>query len=151
MNKYRSCQLYQTYSLTTPTGAINRAVVGLSRAHLSSLVSMPLLIKAMMPEQTLVVISRVAAPVVQTLKSMRTGHTSCSSFSRRVGLGIGLATLSQVPIVLNSVRTTTFLTFSTLSITSICWMFQVPTIATLDNLRVHSSPSYYSSIPSKVK
>ena len=93
----------------------------------------------------------MVAPVVQTLKSMRTEHTSCSSLSRRVGLGIGLATLSQVSIVLNSVRTTTFLILSTLSITGICWVSPVPTIVTLDNLRVHGSPSYYSSIPPKVK
>jgi len=86
--------LYQTYSLTTPTRAIDRAVVGSSRAHLSSLVGMPLLVKAMAPEWTFVVISSMIILAVQTLESMRTRHTSCSCLSRRVRLGIGLATPS---------------------------------------------------------
>ena len=56
---------------------------------------MPLLVKAMALEWTLIVVSRVVAFAVQTLKSVRAGHSSCSSLSRRVGLGIGLATPSH--------------------------------------------------------
>jgi len=70
------------------------ALVGSSRVHLSSLVGMPLLVKAMAPKWTLVVISRVVTPAVQTLESVRTGCTSCSSLSRRVRLSISLAILS---------------------------------------------------------
>jgi len=51
--------------MTTPTGAIDSAVVSSSRAHLNSLVSMPLLVKVIAPEETLVVISRVVTLAVQ--------------------------------------------------------------------------------------
>ena len=90
-------------------------MVGSFKAHLSSLVGMPLFVKAMVPEWTFVIVSRVVAPAVQTLESVRIGCTSCSGLSRRIGLGIGLVTPSQQSVVLNSVRTTTFLTLSTLS------------------------------------
>ena len=66
-------------------------MVSLSRAHLSSLVSMPLLVKAMVPKKTLVFISRVVTLAIQTLESVRTRCTICSCLSRRVRLGIGLA------------------------------------------------------------
>jgi len=55
---------------------------------------MPLLVKAMAPKWTLVVVSRVVTPTVQTLESVRAGHSSCGSLSRRVRLGIDLATPS---------------------------------------------------------
>ena len=64
-------------------------MVGSFRAHLSSLVSIPLLVKAMAPEGTLVVISRVITLAVQTLESIRV--RCISHFFRRVRLGIGLA------------------------------------------------------------
>ena len=126
------------------------AVVSSSRAHLSSLVSMPLLVKVMAPEGTLVVVSRVVSPAVQTLESVRTGHTSCSSPSRRVRLSVSLATSSQEPVVLNSVRTTTFLTLSTLSTTGMCWVSPAPVVATLGHSKVHSSPSDCSCVMPKV-
>ena len=131
--------------------AMDVAEVGSSRAHLSSLVGMPLLVKVMVPKWTLVVISRVVAPAVQTLESVRTGHTSYSSLSRRVRLSVSLATPSQEPVVLNSVRTTTFLTLSALSTTSMCWVSPALAIATLSNPRVHSSPPDCSSMTLKVK
>ena len=81
---------------------------------------MPLLVKAMVPEGTLVVVSRVIPLAVQTLESVRTRYTICSRLSRRVRLGISLAIPSQQSVVLNSVRTTTFLTLSTLSVTGMC-------------------------------
>ena len=112
--------MYQTYSLTTPTGAIGSAAVGSSRVHLSSLVRVPLLVKAMAPKWTFVVISSMVTPAVQTLESVRTGRTSCSGLSRRVGLSVSLATPSQQSVVLNSVRTTTLLTLSALSATGMC-------------------------------
>ena len=143
--------MYYTYSKTSPTGAIDSAVVSSSRVHLSSLIGMPLLVKAMMPKGTLVVVSRVITLAVQILESVRTRYTSCSCLSRRVRLGIGLATPSQQSIVLNSMRTTTFLTFSALSMTGMCWMSPVPTIATLSNSRMHSSPPDYSSMTLKIK
>ena len=136
--------------MTTPTRAIDSAVVCSSRAHLSSLVGMPLLVKVVMPEETFVVISRVVPLAVQTLESVRTRYTS-SHLPRRVRLGIGLATPSQQSVVLNSMRTTTFLTFSVLSVTSICWVTPVPAIATLGYSRVHSSPSDCSCVMPKVK
>jgi len=143
--------LYYTYLLTIPTGAIDSAVVGLSRVHLSSFISIPLLVKAMAPKWTLVVISRMVTLVVQTLESVRTGCSSCSSLSRRVRLGIGLAIPSQQSVVLNSMRTTTFLTLSTLSAAGMCWVFPVPAIVTLGNLWVHGSPSDCSCVMSKVE
>ena len=126
-------------------------MVGSSRVPLSSLVSMPLLVKVVTPKGTLVIISRVVIPAVQTLESVRAGCTSCSSLSRRVRLAIGLATPSQEPIVLNSMRTITFLTLSILSVTGMCWVSPVPTIVTLSNSRVHSSPLDCSSKVPKVK
>ena len=112
---------------------------------------MLLLVKVMVPEGTLVVISRVISLAVQILESVRARCTSCSCLPRRVRLGIGLATPSQQSVVLNSMRTTTFLIFSILSMTSICWMFPAPTIATLSDLRVHSSLSDYGSMTLKIK
>ena len=55
---------------------------------------MPLLVKAMVPEETLIVISRVVTLVVQTLEHVRTGYSSCSSLSKRIRLGISLVTSS---------------------------------------------------------
>ena len=81
---------------------------------------MPLLVKAMAPERTLVVISRVILLTVQTLESVRTRYTICSGLPKRVRLGISLVIPSQQSVVLNSMRTTTFLTFSTLSMIGMC-------------------------------
>ena len=66
-------------------------------------------------------------------------------------VGIGLATSSQQSVVLNSVRTTIFLTFSALSMIGMCWMFPVPAIVTLSNPRVYSSPLDCSCVILKVK
>ena len=126
-------------------------MVSLFRAHLSSLISMPLLVKAMVPKETLVVISRVITLVVQTLESVRIGCTSYSCLPREIRLGIGLATPSQQSMVLNSMRTTTFLTFSVLSMTDICRMSLVPAIMILGHSRVHSSSSDHDSMASKIK
>ena len=112
---------------------------------------MPLLVKVMAPEGTLVVVSKVIPLAVQTLESVRTRYTSCSYLPRRVRLRIGLTVPSQQSVVLNSMRTTTFLIFNTLSMTGMCWMSPVPTIVTLSDLRVHSSPPDCSSMMPKIK
>ena len=138
--------MYQTYSLTTPTGAIDSAVVCSSRVYLSSLIGMLLLVKAMAPKWTLVVVSSTVTPAVQILESVRTGRTSCSGLSRRVRLSVSLAAPNQELVVLNSVRTTTFLTLSTLSATGMCWVMPAPAVATLGHSRVHSSPSDCSCV-----
>ena len=143
--------MYQTYSKTTPIRAIDSAVVGSSRVYLSSLIGMLLLVKAMVPEGTLVVISRVITLVVQTLESVRIRYTICSCLPRSVRLGIGLATLSQQSVVLNSVRTTTFLTFSALSMIGMCWVSPALAIAILGHSRMHSSSSNCSSMTPKIK
>ena len=57
-NKYE-VQLYKTYSKIAPSRTLSIAVTGATCAHLSSLVSMLLLVKAMAPERTLGVVSRV--------------------------------------------------------------------------------------------
>ena len=77
--------------------------------------------------------------------------TSRSRLLRRVRLGNSLVIPSQQSVVLNSMRTTTFLTFSTLSTTGICRVSPMPTIATLSNPRVHSSPPDCSSMIPKIK
>ena len=112
---------------------------------------MPLLVKAMVPEWTFAVISSMITPAVQTLESVRTGCTSCSSLSRRVRLSVSLAIPSQEPVVLNSVKTTTLLTLSALSATGICWVTPAPAVATLGHSRVHSSLSDCSSVTPKVE
>ena len=137
--------------MTTPTGAIDIAVVSSSRAPLSSLVGMPLLVKAVTPKGAFVVISRVVPLAVQTLESVRTRYTICSRLPRRVRLGIGLATPSQQSVVLNSIRTTTFLIFSALSVTGMYRVFPASIIATLGYSRVYSSPSDCSSMMPKIK
>jgi len=130
---------------------MNVAAVGSSRAHLSSLVGMPLLVKAVTLKGTFVVVSSMVALAVQTLESVRARCTICSRLSRRVGLEIGLATPSQQSVVLNSMRTTTFLTFSVLSMTGMCRMSPAPTIVTLGHSRVHSSPPDCSNMMPKIK
>ena len=114
---------------------------------------MPPLVKAMVPKETLVVISRVITLIVQTLESVRTGCTSYSCLPRGIRLGIGLATPSQQSMVLNSMRTTTFLTFSVLSVTDMCRMSPVPAIMTLGHSRVYSSPGTFDhdSMAPKIK
>jgi len=67
----------------------------MEKKNLSSLVSMPLLVKVMVLKWTLVIISSMVTLTVQTLESMRTEHTSCSSLSRRIRLSVSLATPSQ--------------------------------------------------------
>ena len=121
------------------------------RAYLNSLIGMPLLVKAIVLEGTLVIISRVIPFAVQTLESVRTRCTSCSCLPRRVRLGIGLVTPSQQSVVLNSVRTTTFLILSALSMTGMCRMSPALAIAILGHSRVHSSPSDCGSIMPKIK
>ena len=96
-------------------------------------------------------ISSMVTLAVQTLESVRTRCTSCSSLSRRVGLSVSLATSSQQSVVLNSVRTTTLLTLSALSATGMCWVTPAPAIVTLNNPRVHSSPPDCSSMMSNVE
>jgi len=59
----------------------------------------PLLVKVVVPERTLGVISRVFSLAVYTLKSVRAGNTICRCLFRRVGLGIGLATPSYRSVV----------------------------------------------------
>ena len=66
----------------------------LFRIYLYSLISMPLLVKAMALERTFVAISSIVIFTVQTLKSMRTEYISYSILSRRVRLEIGLVTLN---------------------------------------------------------
>ena len=112
---------------------------------------MSLLVKAMALEGTLVVISSMVTLTVQTLERVRTRYTICSYLPRRVGLRISLATPSQQSVVLNSMRTTTFLTFSTLSATGMCRVSPAPTIVTLSNPRVHSSLPDCSCVTLKVK
>jgi len=102
--------------MTIPTGTIDNVMVSSFKAHLSSLINIPLLVKAIASKGTLAVISRVVNLVVQTLESMRIRYTSYSNLSRRVRLGIGLVAPNSQSIVLNFVRTTTFLTFSVLSL-----------------------------------
>ena len=126
-------------------------MVSLSKAYLSSFVGMPLLVKAIAPDGTLLVVSRVITLAIQTLKSIRTRYTICSCFSRRIRLGIGLTTSSQQSVVLNFMRPTTFLTLSTLSTTGMYRLSLAPAIATLSNLRIYGSPSDYSSIMPKIK
>ena len=134
-----------------PTGAVDIAVVGSSRAHLSSLVSMPLLVKAVAPKWTLVVVSSMITLAVQTLESVRTRYTICSCLPRRVRLSVSFVTPSQEPVILNSVRTTTFLTLSALSTTGMCWVTPAPAVATLGHSRMHSSPLGCSCVTVKVK
>ena len=112
---------------------------------------MPLLVKVIAPEGTLLVVSRVITLAIQTLESVRTRCTIYSCLPRRVRLGIGLTISSQQSVVLNFMRPTTFLTLSTLSMTSMCWMSLAPTIATLGHSRVHSSPHDCSNMMPKIK
>ena len=137
--------------MTTLTGVIDNTVVSSSRAYLSSFINMPLLVKVIALEGTLAIISKIVTLTVQTLKSVRTECTSCSSLSRRDRLRIGLTTLSQQSMVLNSVKATTFLIFSALSTTDMCIVFSVPAIVILRNPRVYSSPYDYSIMTSNVK
>ena len=112
---------------------------------------MPLLVKVMALEGTLVVVSRVITLAIQTFESVRTRRTSYSCLSRRIRLRIGLIIPSQQSVVLNSMRTTTFLTFSALSMTGMCRMFPVLAIVILGYSRVHSSLSDCSSMMPKIK
>jgi len=52
---------------------------------------MLLLVKAVAPKGTLVVVSSIVTLTVQTFESVRTRCTICSCLPRRVKLGIGLA------------------------------------------------------------
>ena len=127
------------------------AVAGTACAQLSSFIGVPLLVKAVTPERTLGVISRVLTLAVYTLEGVRAGSTVCRSLSRRVGLGIGLAAPSHGSVVFHSVWATTFLTLSALSATGMGWMSPAPAVAALGNPRVHCSPPDCSCMSPKVK
>jgi len=116
------------------------AVAGMTCVQLSSLVGVPLLVKAVAPERTLSVISRVLTLAVYTLEGIRAWSAICGCLSRRVGLRVGFAAPSHGPVVFHSMWSTTLLTLSTLSTTSVDRMSPVPAVATLGNPRVHSSP-----------
>jgi len=74
--------------------------------------------------------------------------TSYKSLFRKVGLrlSISLTILSQESVILYSVNTTTFLTFSILNTIDMYWMFSVPAIVILDNLRMYGSILIYQSL-----
>ena len=82
--------MYWTYLLTTYIRASCSAIVSSSRAHLRSLVSMPLLIKVVMLERISVIVSRVIYIAVQALESVRTRCSSYSSLSRRVSINLAI-------------------------------------------------------------
>ena len=113
-------------------------VTGTTCAQFSSLVRVPLLVKAVAPEGTLSVVSRVLTLAVETLEGVRAWSTICSSLSRRVGLGIGLAAPSHRSVVFHSVWSTAFLALSALSATCMGWMSPAPAVATLGNPRMHA-------------
>ena len=113
-----------------PTRASYSTAVNSFREYLSSLGSMLLLVKVMASEWILVVISSIVLFTVQTIKSVRIIYTSCSGLSRRIKLGIGFTTSSKGSMILHSVWTITFLTFSTLSTTCMCLMSPILEIAT---------------------
>jgi len=73
-----------TYWPSSTGASYNNTVVSLSRVYLSSLVSMPLLVKTMAPEWILVVISNLIFFTVQIFESVRTRCTSHSGLSKRV-------------------------------------------------------------------
>ena len=102
--------------MTIPTRTIDNVMVSSFKAHLSSLINMLLLVKAIAPKGTLVIISRVVTLVVQILESMKTRYTSYSNLSRRVRLRIDLIEPNSQFVVFYFVRTITFLTFSILSL-----------------------------------
>jgi len=127
------------------------AVAGMACVQLNSFVRVLLLVKAVTPERTLGVISRVLTLAVYILEGVRAGSTICCSLSRRVGLRIGLATPSHRSVVFHSVWATTFLALSALSATGMGWMTLAPTVVALGNPRVHCSPLDYSCVSPKVK
>ena len=115
-------------------------IAGMTCMQLTSLVKMLLLIKVVVSERILGVISRVLTLAVYTLEGMRAWSAICGCLSRRVGLRVGFAAPSHGPVVFHSMWSTTLLTLSTLSTTSVDRMSPVPAVATLGNHRVHSSP-----------
>ena len=120
-------------------------------AQLSSFIGVPLLVKAVTPEGTLGVVSRVLTLAVYTLEGVRAESTICHSLSKSVGLGIGLAAPSHGSVVFHSVWAATFLALSTLSATDMGWMSPAPAVAALGNPRMHCSPPDCSCISPKVK
>ena len=115
------------------------------------ILSIPLFVKAMALEWTLIFISSIISFAVQTLKSVETRCTSYSNLSKRIKLRIGLATPSLESVVLYSVQTNILLIFSALSVTSICWISLVLEIMILRNPKIHSSFLDYSSMLPKIK
>jgi len=130
---------------------LDTAVISTTCVQLTSLVRVPLPIKAIMLERMLGAVSRVLTLVVYTLEGMRTRSAICSRLPRRIGLGVGFAASSHGPVVFHSVWSTTLLTSSILSMTCVGQMSPAPTVATLGNSRVHSSPPDCGCIMSKVK
>ena len=102
--------------MTIPTRTIDDVIVSSFKAYLSSLINMPLLVKAIAPKRTLIIISKVVTLVVQILESMRTRYTSYNNLSRRIRLRINLIAPNSQSVVFYFVRTITFLTFSILSL-----------------------------------
>jgi len=111
----------------------------------------PLPIRVIALERTLDAVSRVLTLVVYILEDIRTRSTICGCLPRRVGLGVGFVAPSHRPVVFHSVWSTTLLTFSILSMIYVGQMSPAPTVVTLGNSRVHSSPPDCGCIMSKVK
>ena len=127
------------------------AVVSTTCVQLNSLVRVPLPIRVIALERTLGAVSRVLTLVVYILEGIRTRSAICGCLPRRVGLGVGFAAPSHRPMVLHSVWSTTLLTLSILIMIYVGQMSPAPTVATLGNSRVHSSPPDCGCIMSKVK
>lgn len=79
------------------------AIAGMTCMQLSSLVKIPLLVKAIVPERILGVISRVLTLAVYILEGIRARSTIYSCLSRRIGLGISFVVLSHRFVVFYSV------------------------------------------------
>ena len=62
--------VYYTWSEITHSRALDVAIAGTACAQLSSFVRVPLLVKAVMPERTLGVVSRVLTLAVYTLEGV---------------------------------------------------------------------------------
>jgi len=78
-------------------------IAGMTCMQLTSLVKMLLLIKVVVSERILGVISRVLTLAVYTLEGIRARNTICSCLFRRIGLEISFIAPSHRSVVFYSV------------------------------------------------
>lgn len=111
---------------------------------------MPFSVELVFLEWVSGVVSKVVFFTVETFKFVRLGLAFPCFKSGQVGFLVSFATPCHVSMVFESVWSSTFLAFSTMSTACKGCVSLLPAVVTLWNTWVHRSAFYYGDVPAEV-